>query len=419
MFDWHSEFPRIFSGDKPGFDVVIGNPPYVLLQDEFRDDRQLAYFRDRYRVASYKVDTYHLFIERALQLTRSGGVFGLITPTNYLTNNYLSQLRALLLDGSAIDSITVIDGAVFPRRSVDCAVIAARPHSRTEKPFPVLRAQLGPHQSLVISGNLKVTPDRVRSSQHFLFTGTAQGELGSILDRMESTGMKLGEIAQISFGKQLRDRRKYPGDVLDVGQRRGGIPEGYVRCYTGVDVRRWSVNWSGLALLDKEEARPGGCWDSKIQRARSKLITRQIGRYPTWGIDEVGYQCLNTVFMVMLTASTVDPHYALGVLNSAPLRSYWLDRFYDQRTTFPKIKGTYLKRLPLPPATEDAQRTIRSHVDSLIKLVAERDHTSTDAGRRQVERAIAAHERELDERVAMLFGLGSDETEILRLAAGS
>ncbi len=342
----------------------------------------------------------------------------MITPTNYLTNNYLAQLRTFLLDDTAIDSITVIDGAVFVRRAVDCAVIASRPHSRTEEPFPVLRAQPGPHQSLVISGDLQVTPDRVRTSRHALFTGTATGELASILDRMESVETQLGDIAQISFGKQLRDRRKYPTDVLEVTQRRGGIPEGYARCYTGSDVRRWSVTWSGLALLDKEEARRGGCWDPKIQQARGKLITRQIGRYPTWGIDEVGYQCLNTVFMAMLTASRVDPHYALGVLNSAPLRSYWLDRFYDQRTTFPKIKGTYLKQLPFPRASEDAQETIRSHVDSLIKLTTELDRSSTDAGRRQVERAIAAHERELDERVAMLFGLGSREAETLRQATG-
>jgi hypothetical protein len=100
----------------------------------------------------------------------------------------------------------------------------------------------------------------------------------------------------------------------------------------------------------------------------------------------VGYQCLNTVFMAMLTASMVDPHYALGVLNSAPLRSYWLDRFYDQRTTFPKIKGTYLKQLPFPSASEAAQQAIRSHVDSLIRLTTELDRsllTITELHRRR------------------------------------
>jgi hypothetical protein len=56
-------------------------------------------------------------------------------------------------------------------------------------------------------------------------------------------------------------------------------------------------------------------------------------------------------------------------------------------------------------------------IDPLGNYVIVRS-SSTDAGRRQVERAMAAHERELDERVAMLFGLGSHEAETLRQAAG-
>jgi len=70
-FSWQSQFPEIFR--RHGFDVVIGNPPYVLLQDEFRDDKQLEYFRATYRAAAYKIDTYHLFIERGVALTRPGG----------------------------------------------------------------------------------------------------------------------------------------------------------------------------------------------------------------------------------------------------------------------------------------------------------------------------------------------------------
>jgi tRNA1(Val) A37 N6-methylase TrmN6 len=38
-----------------GFDAVVGNPPYILLQDEFRDDQQLEYFRQSYEGACYKL----------------------------------------------------------------------------------------------------------------------------------------------------------------------------------------------------------------------------------------------------------------------------------------------------------------------------------------------------------------------------
>ena len=133
VFNWKGEdgFPDIFDGENPGFDAVIGNPPYVLLQDEFRDDDQLSYFRSKFSVASYKIDTYHLFIEQSLRLARTSGRCAMITPANFLTNNYLSPLRRLLLEHSSIDHITVIDGGVFRDISVDNAifVVEADPHT--------------------------------------------------------------------------------------------------------------------------------------------------------------------------------------------------------------------------------------------------------------------------------------------------
>ena len=85
-----------------GFDVVVGNPPYVLLQDAFRDDKQMAFLRAQFKVASYKVDTYHLFMERGVGLAKAGGLCGMITPANFLTNTYLAGLRRFLIEHSSI-----------------------------------------------------------------------------------------------------------------------------------------------------------------------------------------------------------------------------------------------------------------------------------------------------------------------------
>ena len=131
-FDWHDEkegFGSIMAAG--GFDAVIGNPPYVLLQDAFRDDKQLAYLRSRFSVASYKLDTYHLFLEQAIKLLASSGRCSMITPANYLTNNYLKPLRLFLLDRSTIDHIVVIDGGVFRGVSVDNAILLVVGGGRT------------------------------------------------------------------------------------------------------------------------------------------------------------------------------------------------------------------------------------------------------------------------------------------------
>lgn len=418
LFDWASEFPDVFAAPPPGFDVVIGNPPYVLLQDEFRDDLQLEYFRERYKVASYKLDTYHLFIERSLSLTRSEGWFSMITPTNYLTNNHLDGLRRHLLDDAELCSITVIDGSVFPRRAVDCAVLVASSSSGTNSPVAMFHADSGPHKRLVISTEGALDPDRVRATPHALFTGTADAHVASALDKLEGSGTTLGDVARVHFGKQLRDRKKFVDDVITVPTTSKRLGRGYVRCYTGSDVNRWSLRWSGLALLNEEVARKGGCWDHTIQDANHKLLTRQIGRFPTWAIDELGYQCLNTVFMVLPTDDRYDPWYLLGLLNSSSLRAYWLDRYYDQRQTFPKVKGTYLKQLPLPTFPDDgSSSSIAGVARELVQLVEEEGKADAGPEKLRIKRAVLAKELELDDLVAHQYGLTISEAEALTGAA--
>ncbi len=417
MFDWQSEFAETFSGDDPGFDVVVGNPPYVLLQDEFRDDLQLAYFREVYGVASYKVDTYHLFLERSLDLTRKNGWMSMITPSNYLTNNNLSELRSMLLQKSALESITVIDGSVFPKRSVDCAICITRPGQISGDPVVMLHAEPSALGNLEVTTRGSIEPASVIASPHVLFTGTANAGLMDSFLTMESSGVVLGDVARVNFGKQLRNRKLFIDDVVDGLDSTDEVPSGYAACLTGKDINRWSVEWSGLCLFDAEEARMGGCWDSAIQDAPNKLITRQIGKFPTWGIDTWGFQCLNTVFMVALTSDEIDPMYLLGILNAGPLRAYWVDKFYDQRATFPKIKGTYLKKLPLPPTPNESDQTIVADISNeLVRLAHELVETSDGGEHQRLERAIASQERLLDQKVSQLYGLGGTQVESIQSA---
>ena len=124
------------------------------------------------------------------------------------------------------------------------------------------------------------------------------------------------------------------------------------------------------------------------------------------------------MFMLVIQDESVDPHYLLGVLNSAPLRAYWLDRFYDQRTTFPKIKGTYLKKLPLPTTPDEAgQKEIASVVLELIRLIEELGRATSDSDSRRLQRGIAGQEGQLDARVAALYGLSKEQQKLIERVA--
>lgn len=421
-FDWNVEFEEIMAGG--GFDAVIGNPPYVLLQADLRDDEQLEYLRKHYDVASYKVDTYHLFMELGVALAAPLGRCAMITPANFITNNYLSGLRRHLLSNTTVDHIVVIEDGVFHGISVDNAVFVLTMAGCAD--HVEMRYARSTGAGLALEKTERVNVDHALTTDEVLLTGNDGSAMAAVCAKADAVADSLGSIARVNFGKQLRNRKHHPDDVVS-DHSLDAIKNGYRPCYTGRDVHRYFLEWNGLACLDNEHARKGGCWDPGVQNAANKLVTRQIGQYPTYAIDIHGHQCLNTMFMVTIHEElAIDPRYLLGILNSRLLRAFWLERFNDRRRTFPKIKGTYLKKLPVR-FLDLSDEALRNSHDRMVDLVQsmldmnERLHGNeaaklTPQERRVLEGRIAATDGEIDQLVYGLYGLAGEEIAIVEEA---
>ena len=410
-FDWDVGFPAIMKNG--GFDAVVGNPPYILLQDEFRDDAQLAYFREHFASASFKLDTYHLFLERGTKLTKSGGRMAMITPANFLTNNHLDHLRKFLLQNTAFDEVLVIDGGVFAGVSVDTAITVLRAHTHSTTKFRLRHAKTEKDQ-LIDGSVIELSPASILADKHLLFTAPSEQQ-SRLWEKAETCSRRLGEIASVNFGKQLRDRSKFTSDVIEVESIRS-IKQTHRPCYTGRDIERYLVTWGNLACLTSTVAQSGGCWDEAKHRAKRKLLTRQIGKFPTFACDADGFDCLNTIFMVNVSCQGVLPQFLLGVLNSRLMQHLWLTRFYDQRGTFPKIKGTYLKLLPIvriEAANKSTHDRLVSLVDKMLKLTPALRTAKNDAERAALQNAVTKTDQAIDALVYELYGLTPEEIALV------
>jgi hypothetical protein len=164
---WPLAFPEVFTSpaetasNRHGFDAVIGNPPWDMVKgdsgsDEVRRSRkqlasQLADFvRESgvYRVASHThINRYQLFVERALQLARTGGRIGFVVPSGLVNDAGAAGVRRHLFDHADVDSITGFDNraAMFPiHRSVRFALVTGtrgRPTDAIACRFGLSRAE--------------------------------------------------------------------------------------------------------------------------------------------------------------------------------------------------------------------------------------------------------------------------------------
>ncbi len=115
VFDWEKEFPTIMNpshspldkgGRKGGFDVVIGNPPYLRIQGlQEHHSAQVDYFLNHYQSAVKRFDLYLLFIEKGFKLLTTGGYLGYICPHKFTNSDFGSGLRSFLVMNTAIDSL--------------------------------------------------------------------------------------------------------------------------------------------------------------------------------------------------------------------------------------------------------------------------------------------------------------------------
>ena len=97
-FKWQEQFPKVF--EKGGFDVVIGNPPYVNAIEIKKSYTPEAfnYIKKIYETAKGTVDLYIYFFEKGLSLLKQKGVLAFITPNRYLSASYGAALRCYILE---------------------------------------------------------------------------------------------------------------------------------------------------------------------------------------------------------------------------------------------------------------------------------------------------------------------------------
>ncbi|MBR4838411.1 MAG: Eco57I restriction-modification methylase domain-containing protein [Bacteroidales bacterium] len=391
FFLWHTWFKDIF--DNGGFDIVIGNPPYVLIQT-FKNEELENTYKRIYSVASYKIDLFHLFIEHGYNILKKDRVLTYINPTTYLTNNYTQPLRDLLLQKTCVLGIINISDEVFDA-SVNTGI------EILIKKDPVNSSLLGYYNAEFVDSIFEV--NLISSVKQFHYLETEKhiiqpiysNDANRIAQKIERQTDVLKNHATVNFGMQLRNRKLFENDVVVTCDVKS-LTVYHRKCLTGKDIFNYCSIWQHRYCYFNEEARCGGCWTESVHNAKNKIVIRQVGSTPVCGIDTEGLAVLNSAFMIV--CKDYDPFGVLGIINSKLMRFYWSQRFEDKRKTFPKIKGSYLELLPVLEPSD----TIIKHVQTIVK--AKKGNPTIDT---------TEIESEIDHLVYQLYGLTDKEIAVI------
>jgi type I restriction-modification system DNA methylase subunit len=186
-FNWQNEFPKVF--EKGGFDVVIGNPPYgAYISKEVQ-----KFYTSNYLTASYKLDTYAIFIEKGVGITKEGGLLGYIIPYTFLTIQQHKKLREFILNYD-IERIIDLPTKVFESADLDTVILMLKKDELKSK-INIGRVE---NQTIYLSNELN-TLDILKTEDLQINLNNSVHDI-SLINKLKEASYALNYYCEVSQG---------------------------------------------------------------------------------------------------------------------------------------------------------------------------------------------------------------------------
>ena len=427
--DWFD--PGYMFGVQDGFDIVIGNPPYIQLQ---RDVGKLTekYESERYESLARRGDIYILFYERGHKLLATDGYLCYITSHQWLYAGYGEKLRTYLSDEARPLKLIDLGFKVFEANvDVNILLIGKQPIEGSkldaltvDKLEELEVGAKGESINIPKGGNAWRIPAVNATNDEELLKEKVE-EIGTPLKEWDvkvCRGITTGRNpAFVITGDKRRELLAQCSNELEL-QRTKAIIKPLVR---GRNLDRYSINWqgeyvigtfpalelnikkyptleahllsfrrhSGVELLDecRNEERVQHKWfethntiKNHIEFEKEKLVWSKIVSSPQFAYDEDGIYPLDTTFI--MTTSQGNLRYLCGVLNSK-LGWYIFKKYYVGGSLGLKgyeYRKQYLERFPIPPVM-DVNVHLASEIENLVDYItaAKKQDTSLDTSKQE------------------------------------
>ncbi|MEA5077777.1 MAG: TaqI-like C-terminal specificity domain-containing protein [Anaerolineaceae bacterium] len=444
-FDWPTAFPQVFA--RGGFDAVIGNPPYIRME-EFKEDKD--YLRKIYRSHDERSDIYIYFIEKMQYVLKKLGIFGMIVSNKFLRANYGAPIREFLRSYVSIDKIIDFSGLpVFSGATVRTIILLTSKNDQSkniEYSAPFSLDVFEKINSKVIS-----VDEAVKETHYFVDVNTldnhswnfSESDKAEVFSKIKNYGISLQEYCngQIFMGiksgciEAFVINEAKMNEILENDPKSKEIIFPYLN---GREIRRYKINYGKNYLIYTFHGIKISSYpviEEHLKKFKTKLRNRatkqewyelqqpqfsyyryfngekiifpDISTTTRFALDESGYFGSNTTYFI-----PGRDLFLLGLLNSKIGQFYFKSvcaGLEGKNETYLRFFGQYLAGFPVAKPENKKQFIVL--VERMLEL--NKRTPATPQEQLELQRNIAATDRQIDALVYQLYDLTPEEIAIV------
>lgn len=419
-----ANYQRIIKG---GFDVVIGNPPYVTIggkEDTLFLKQEVDYLLSRYISNQYKPNLYAFFYEKGLFLLKENGLISYIVPRTFIDNIYYKALREYFVKNSRIISLLKLNYEVFDEATTGGTSICIFQKS-ISKNIKVQTFNINNQEEFTLAKSFLINQKDILIGENKSFS-FSNPETQKIVFKISNENPKLEFFCSVNNGVNT-------GNAANILLSEKPLNKNYRKILEGKDINRFRTKWKGLwihydpslksriklkDLQTKQNNIDFALRDVRIFDTK-KIIIRQTADRIIATVDSDKYITRHSTHCILNDFHPIDLKFLLGLLNSKLMDFYYNALIPEKGKAFAEVKAINVKQLPIKNIDRNNRPEIEQHneiiklVDSLLKLNQEKMGAKLQTKINQLQSKIEYCEGRINEIVYQLYGLTEDEIKIV------
>ncbi|KLI57961.1 Eco57I restriction-modification methylase domain-containing protein [Brachyspira hyodysenteriae] len=450
-FDWNSKFRDIMKAG--GFDVVIGNPPYVQIQGMEKE------LKEGYKEANYKNyvltgDIYQLFFEKNLDVLKVGGIVGMITSNKWMRAGYGAVTRDYFYRNANVNGVIDLGKGRFKGATVDTSIIL---YSKNDDEIKINEPRefkaIKFYDDLSELENIQFRDDKVianHDKEWVIMNNLENGIFEKIIKHKPLKDWNINiyrgivtGLSEVFFIDEETKNNLIKEDAKsaelikplirgrDVKKYVYGFNNSYIICTfpaLKLNIDNYPAIKKYLKSFGKrlEQSGEKGCRKKTNNKwfetqdtiayyeefEKDKIVWTPVNGIYYFTYVEAGYYFNNSLFMIVDDDKN-ELKYLLAVLNTVTLKFGSLITPLTNVGQYTYGSKEFMQTIPIPEPDKETESKLVNLVDNIIdlnkKLSSEKNPNTIE----MLNTRIQAVDKAIDKIVYALYGLNDEEVRII------